>query len=583
MSANETHIISHFINSSDVAPRRSRRWLPSCKLQGLIDDSKDVSTIYEMGSELFCSYVCGSFIFILLFLASPIVIPSLSKAASTADDANVQQITIQSVNNQSVFDQCASSIAYTPLTLFTSTLLNPKVLSFTMTGDFAKVKKISAGGNWTGEDRPINNYGVPVKIEPPKSINEKVSIGNIDSTIFYMAMMQVRGMSSADVAEFPKLKVKLTDEDSKRSGVFQGVKSFRINTSGFHNNPFAPFREALAYEMAQILDLPTPKFQRALIEYRQLSEDTIDEKSYQVLSDKQALIIENDHSMLKRLGATDVSGDFWENKIQVDHSAASLFFMFNALIFNADIGLSVRNEPTIGTEKYRPLFNTTILKFESQTQGRPLVYDLDKAEMVGIGNYNEIKPSLILGRMVNGYEESLFTVLSRLRQRFNDDEISSAIKLILSKMGELKTLVSERESMMLVDSAGAQQARLQLELFEKLAPEFRKYKITLVETPIYSEPKTSTENSLLPLDFSDNIIPLRPGTPIKILAKTQDGKFLKVVILDTRYEIKNNIPDALVSGHNEYIGFIDAKTPIGKSLSEKKLGYINDIDMNYFF
>ncbi|MGZ3793798.1 MAG: hypothetical protein ACXVCP_15705 [Bdellovibrio sp.] len=60
--------------------------------------------------------------------------------------------------------------------------------------------------SWTGEERPWNQFDVPVTI----------------------------AFSS-----------------------FDGFNSFRINTSGYNNDRLAPFREALAYELAEVLGMGT--------------------------------------------------------------------------------------------------------------------------------------------------------------------------------------------------------------------------------------------------------------------------------------------------------------------------------------
>ncbi len=456
--------------------------------------------------------------------------------------------------------------------LFTHSLASPTVQRFSIMGDFARAKEISGGGNWTGEDRPMEEYGVPVEIEVPAP-----SDGN--PTAKLTAMMRVRGMSSADTAEFPKLKVKMPEESRDQQGLFQGVSGFRINTSGFNNDPMAPFREALAYEMAEVLGLPSPKFQRAKIEYRQSS----DGKTYNVLPEQQALLIENDNPMLKRMGVTDVGSEFYENLAQVDTKAASLFFVFHALIANDDIGLRVRNEPTMGTEKYRPLFNTKVVKAVGEALAYPLVYDLDKSRMVDIGDQSRIEQSQLLGQPLNGAEGVLLTTLSRLRQRLTEVELGFAIHHVIAKLPELRALVDSRENLQLVDILGVKQARLQLSAFERMVTLFRQIKITLVETHIYSEPKAKPELSLLPLDFSDNAIPLRPGTPMKILERSKDGKFLKVVFLDTRFDVKKDLPKEQVVGPNEYVGYVDAKLLLGDQLTEEQLGFTNEADMAYHF
>jgi hypothetical protein len=438
-----------------------------------------------------------------------------------------------------------------------------------MTGDFKKAKDLSGGGNWQGEDRPWEQYGVPVTITWNSDKNGQIQNYSTE------ALMRVRGMSSVEMAEFPKLKVKLPKEAPGKEELFDGGNGFRINTSGFNNDPQAPFREALVYELAKVLDLPIPTFQRALINYKQRNANG----STSDIQEHQALLIENEKPLLKRLGMEDVSADFLANLIEVDINKACMYFVFNALIANEDVGLRVRSEPNMGTEIYRPLFNTIVLKAKNSKLAEPLVYDLDKSEIVGLNGYNEIKKSTLLGREISGQENRMLINLNRLRQRFTFAEINKAVQKVLSALPYLKSLVKSREQSKLIDSKAAQQGYQQFAWFEQLSLKMSDIKITLKETPIYQEPKAKNELSLLSASFSDDIIPLRPGTPIQILGKSTDGQFLKVIILDTHYEVRSDLPQQQIAGLSEYVGYIDAKTAIGNELAVEDLGYTNELDM----
>ena len=76
---------------------------------------------------------------------------------------------------------------------------------------------------------------------------------------------------------------------------------------------------------------------------------------------------------------------------------------------------------------------------------------------------------------------------------------------------------------------------------------------------------------------------MRAGTPIKVLEKTSDGKFFKVLILDAREEIRN--PESLQANEqfHDLMGYLRVDTPIGKFLDEKDLGQTNDFDMVEFY
>jgi hypothetical protein len=67
------------------------------------------------------------------------------------------------------------------------------------------------------------------------------------------------------------------------------------------------------------------------------------------------------------------------------------------------------------------------------------------------------------------------------------------------------------------------------------------------------------------------------------LERSKDGKFLKVVFLDTRFDVKKDLPKEQVVGPNEYVGYVDAKLLLGDQLTEEQLGFTNEADMAYHF
>ncbi|MGZ3796606.1 MAG: hypothetical protein ACXVB1_09580 [Pseudobdellovibrionaceae bacterium] len=467
-----------------------------------------------------------------------------------------------------VYAQTCSEVFILPL--FQNSLEDPTPVNFQLYADFKLAKTKNPGGNWTGEDQPFSKFGVPLIIK---------NAGLKDLKGF----VKVRGMSSVGESKFPKLKIKLDEAQDLNQSYFSGIKGLRIITSGFNNEPHAPYREALAYEMAKVLELQTPKFQRAKIDYFQQVDKT--QVAENVPNEQEALLIENDKSMLKRTGMIDVSSEYLQGDvpIAVDLNSFCKFFLFHSLIINEDFGLRVRNEATLATEKNRPLFNTMLLKNSKTGSASPLVYDLNKSQVVGIYGKDEKGTSLLLERPSSEYEVSMLNSLSRLRQKFTPAEIDSAIGFFRAKLDKLQELVDSRLKLGLVDPKGAANAHKLLDYFKRLSLEFTKLPITLAPTKIYTEPKEDKSLSLLPLDLSDEASPLPPGTPVRVLGTTADGKFLKVAILDTHYHIISTPSAGLSSGNNfnEYIGYINATAPIGNVLPESELGYTSELDMYY--
>ncbi|MEY4615238.1 MAG: CotH kinase protein [Pseudomonadota bacterium] len=455
--------------------------------------------------------------------------------------------------------------------IFSSNLDHAGAIQFTMTGDFAKAKRLSGGGNWTGEKRPYDQFGVAVELD-----NVGLKKNSIDALT---GKVKIRGMSSADAAKFPKLKLKLSKKQETESTLFSGIKGLRINTSGFYNTPEAPFREALGYEIAEILGLPTPHIQRAEINYQQQFANG----NIKSLKEKQALLIENDKPLFERLRVKDVSSEFLEGKVELDLEKTALLFAFDTLIMNDDINIRVRSEPKNQTEKYRPLFNTSILLGRNATKGVPLVYDLDKSELVSLSRYPEKKPSRFFGREMNGLEIGMIKHLIVMRQRFSAEEVDKALTQIIENIPKITKLIADREQNLLIDSKGASRARELVSYFETAATTLQTIDVTLQATNIYREPLPNEEGSLYYSELFPNEKPMRPGTPIKVLEKTPDEKFLKVLILDSRDEIQNEASLQDNSTYHDFLGYISADTPIGRRLTEQELGHINDFDMVEFY
>lgn len=152
--------------------------------------------------------------------------------------------------------------------LFDSQIQSPSIAHFQIKADFAEAINKSGGGNWTGDDRPYSEYGVPAQLIIPAQKNRQGLTMTPESTI--NSMIRVRDMSSADSAPLlPKFKLKFASRENRRNPLVYKTNGFRINTSGFFGLDRAPFREAFLYEVAQILKLPTVKTQRANIVYTQ--------------------------------------------------------------------------------------------------------------------------------------------------------------------------------------------------------------------------------------------------------------------------------------------------------------------------
>lgn len=457
-----------------------------------------------------------------------------------------------------------------PTKIFSSSLEKPTVVGMTLTGDFAEAKEKAGGGNWTGEERPMADFGVPMIFS-----NIGMQAGSATQV---KALGRVRGMSSADEATFPKLKIEIDQSANTQGTIFELTHGFRINTSGFNNNPTAPFREALAYDIASTLGLVTPKYQRALIKYQQ----EIPNGKVKLISEKQALIIENNGPLLERLKMTDVSVSYFDNEVEIDMQQAALLFVFNTLISNADVNISVHNEPKMGTEKFRVVFNTSLLQSKPGEKAIPLVYDLDKSDAVAVYKTDEKLESRFFNQQMTYTEAKLMFSLFVLRQRFSLDELNYALDIVLKKLPSISVLIKGRVADGLVDQKAANRIQETMTYFEKWAKKFQEVQVTLGESQIYSEPKLDETLSLLYYESPNQSFLLRPGTPVKVLGKTEDGKFFKVLIMDVRYEINSPLVKKANEKYHDYLGYMSVDTLLGPVIESKNLGYVNEIDMTWF-
>lgn len=455
--------------------------------------------------------------------------------------------------------------------LFDSRIQSPSVAHFQLQADFAEAINKSGGGNWTGDDRPYSQYGVPAQLIIPAKKNQNGFTMTPD--VIINSMIRVRGMSSADSSPLlPKFKLKFDPREHRRHPLAYKKKGFRINTSGFFGLDRAPFREALLYEIAQILKFPTVKIQRANIEYTQ---SPANKEMQNRLHETEALLLENDKSFLESQGFKEYYPDLDLDNYHLNHHEASRYYLFQAMIGNADFGLRTRNESGVGTEKYRPLFNTSLVYKNEGDEFIPTVYDLDKSLMVHLQVQRNLVTSSFLGQKLQQYQLNQLMRLLSLKQKFTDEEINVAIKNLQSHQKEILNLLKDRREQKLISSIDAPILENLLQQFFTILPTIHQYDLNLKEVRVYRSPSLKSTYQLSKSKVTDDYIPLRPGTPMRVLKVDQKNKSLQIAFLDLR----NDFPAYSKTG--EIIAYIPIDTPIGKSLAIEDLGYLNEKDMMY--
>lgn len=428
-------------------------------------------------------------------------------------------------------------------------------IEFKLTADLKRVKNTNEG-NWTGEDRTANKYWTKAMVALLAKDSKSLS-----------ARVRGRGMSSASDSEFPKLRLEISDETE--GTVFKGAKNLRINTHvstnpktewtemGRLNDERSPYREALGFEIAQAMGLPTPAFRRAQITY-------VDTGSKKIFS-KQALLIETDKKIGERFGAAAFETIPKEDN-NVDVRLGAIYHLYQVLIGNDDVGLRLKMEPAFGTEKYRPLFNT--LLFEKDKKLFPVVYDLDLATLLRgfeLPKYDGMK--LPEFGIEDGRLAWMTNRLAGLRSRLSKEEYETVLQDYFSREAHIRTVIAGSR----VDEAGRQNALAHLDLFRKAVDKLKDAPMLLKENVGFFEDAALTKNLLKPMPASGRDPYLMPGVPVKVIAR--EGNVVKVAVMDPRQYLED---------FKSHVGYIKAEDlELGFDLPPALQGHIDERDITW--
>ncbi len=444
-------------------------------------------------------------------------------------------------------------------------------LSFFLSGEFDRIHKANEGGNWTGDER-----------EDPQYWTEGVL--RIDGeTREYAVRMRARGMSSAAEGEleFPKLRVEINKSEDLKGTLFRGNRKFRMNTHGKDVNPpgelsrmgrlldeRSPYREGFIYELGQAMEIPSPLVRRARVTYL--------DKATHRRTTRNALIIETDGNLEDRLGwkrSYDFLDSEYKGRMSVD--LAARFHLFNILVGNDDIGLKIKNEPTVQTELYRPLFNTTIFA-DSQGNMYPILYDFDLALLVGGWNQRphlleQANTTFDIGEGKLWY---YFDRLAFLRTRLSRAEYEAALAYYREKA---KPQFEQIIQAAIVDDEAKQMFRELMRYFEQAATHLARYPMLMKKDVGFFKDSEMKESLLLEdkVDTDEQGNPtfrkLRAGTPVIVLERGQG--WVKIAIWDLRGDLQ----DA-----KQNIGYIRTEDLVlGQDLPENLQGPFNNNDFAF--
>jgi len=438
------------------------------------------------------------------------------------------------------------------------------VVQLELAADFVKIRKVADGGFWGHDDVSDDlTYFTEMVLRDPAH-PERV----------FKGLVRARGMSSLTEgdAEFPKLKLKIDDKEELKGTLFHNSRNFRINTH-LSTNPTSertgmgrilgdngPYREGLAYKVAETLGIQTPATRLARIRYMDYGTKTSFTRS--------GLLIESSKKTAERLGAVEIA-DYEMAEFDtsgIDPAEGALFHIYQKLIGNDDYSMRVNEPPTMSTESHRSVFNAMVFEYPNKKRV-PVVYDLDMSTFVS--GYGLVHSNIYVSKEFNltAHAQSLFAVrFSSLRQKFTRPQLEKAIAIIKSKKGLLYQTVQNNP----VDKEGRQNALLHLDTFFANIDMVMNLQVIVQEGTLFFEDAKQTKNLLKKNHITEEPSTLRPGTPVVVLAK--EGKLLKVAILDCTYDLAD---------YKKKIGYIEATTKIGLTIPDNLIGLVDDRDMGY--
>lgn len=223
--------------------------------------------------------------------------------------------------------------------------------------------------------------GLPDGIIPPK--REKpyfdgfVRFGEVEVP----ASLRVRGNSSLQECPFPKLKFKVS-KTNRTNTPFADAREVRVGTHcaeggrgpvGRLREEIATYREALTYELMDLLGFTTPRVRRARIDYQDTSPAGPESTGGWQLT-RQALLAEDVEVLAERLGGRALSEDEVTalTDARFDEQLIADLRLLHVLFGNWDFQLSTDG---------RGLWNTEVIEL-ADNQLRPIAGDFDLASIV---------------------------------------------------------------------------------------------------------------------------------------------------------------------------------------------------------
>lgn len=374
--------------------------------------------------------------------------------------------------------------------------------------------------------------------------------------------------SNNDEATFRKLHITLEDGMEVYIGTHvQTHPTEKWTPQGRITDGTSPFREALIYDIAKALDVPTPAHRRAMIEYTNV--DTNETFT------KPALLIENLKETAQRRGAKLVSEQVLDEKKSTTPVGSENFsvpesiriYLFQILIGNSDFALEIYNTRRPRSMEYSDIKNVAITQNATKGSLKPIVYDFDIASMVAGYEINTpAKPWAQLPEITpDPVTASMFRGLLALRMSVKESDLRDEIAKILKNRHQLRDAISQA----VVDPQGRILAFDHMKhFFEAIQLAWRK-DIQFVKTPgqrLY--PAADSKGSALkPIKTPPWGVmkprSMRQGSPFLILG--EQGDFLKVFFIDPQYELKS---------YKNHVGYIKKSVEYSNQLADSEVPFL---------
>ncbi len=368
--------------------------------------------------------------------------------------------------------------------------------------------------------------------------------------------------ANSDEATFRKLHVTLDDQARQEIYIethVQNQPTKRWTPQGRLTDGTSPYREGLVYDLADALGIAAPAHRRASIEYTDL-------ETGETLT-RPALLLENFQETIRRLGANHYSQDDLlifkshapKGAINVSVADAAQVYLFQAMIGNSDFVLEIFNSQRAPNWNFNDLKNIALYRVGTEGPIKPLVYDFDIASMVA--GYEMAAPSKPWAIMPQLYSDpvtvTMLRALFELRMLVRD----SVFREVTTKFQEKEKLLRKVIANATVDETGRALALDHINHFFEALKQVWRSDVRFIYSDKYRlYPAPKVKGSILqvlrpPPWHEPRPRPLRYGSPFIILG--EEGDFLKVLFLNTHYDLKNA---------ERNVGYIKKDAPYGDSL-----------------